>query len=166
LVCGTAKADNKKLGLEFEAWVNGMGPNHFRYHLLNELDCSGYDLLNPHTKLKDAVIEASKSFKATVCDSAIEEYELIEGLECVPNAIAQTIVERLGMKLAEFNKEFLHVFVKPAKEVVKINGYSHRFRAFKNYEKWLKEESTDEYRKQFDLAQQLIGSGKIHRPNN
>lgn len=156
LVCGEAKADNKELGLEFEAWVNGMGPSHFRYHLLNDIDCSGYDLLNVWTEMKDAVIEASKSFRSTVCDYVVEELEQVEGLECVPNTILQTLLDPHKVGIISFNKEFGQTFIKPAKEVVKIDGVLHRFRAYKNYNKWRKEDNTDEYRKQFELAKQLL----------
>jgi hypothetical protein len=64
LVGGYAKADNKSLGLQFEKWVNGMGPNHFRYHLLNDIDASGYDSLDTWSKVKSQVIDASKSYKS------------------------------------------------------------------------------------------------------
>jgi hypothetical protein len=122
LVCGMAKPDNKLLGLEFEAWVNGMGPNFVRYHLLNDIDCSNYDQLDMWTEIKDVVIEASKSFRATVCDYAVEELEQIEGLECVPNAIVQTILDPHRVSIISFMKEFGHIFIIPRKESVKIDG--------------------------------------------
>jgi hypothetical protein len=156
LVCGEAKADNKVLGLEFEAWVNGMGPSHFRYHLLNDIDCSGYDLLDVWTEIKDAVIEASKSYRSTVCDYVIDELSEIEGLECVPNPVLSYLLEKHKVGVISFNKEFGQYFIKPAKETVKIDGQQHRFRAFKNHEKWRKEEGTEEYKKQYDLAMKIL----------
>jgi len=161
LVCGDAKADDKKLGLEFEAWVNGMGPNHFRYHLLNDIDCSNYDLLDVWTEMKDAVIEASKSYKSTVKDYVIEECVQIEGLECIPNTILQALLDVHRVNAISFNKEFGQYFIKPAREMVKVDGYPHRFRAFKNHEKWRKETNSDEYKKQFELAQELLNRSKI-----
>jgi energy-coupling factor transporter ATP-binding protein EcfA2 len=161
LVCGDAKSDDKKLGLEFEAWVNGMGPNHFRYHLLNDIDCSVYDLLDVWTEMKDAVIEASKSYKATVKDYVIEECEQIEGLECIPNVVLQSLLDVHRVNAISFNKEFGQTFVKPAREMVKVDGFPHRFRAFKNHEYWRKEDNTEEYVKQFRLAQKLLASKKF-----
>jgi energy-coupling factor transporter ATP-binding protein EcfA2 len=161
LVVGDAKADDKKLGLEFEAWVNGMGPNHFRYHLLNDIDCSNYDLLNVWTEMKDAVIDASKSYKSTVKDYVIEELEQVEGLECPPNVVVQLLLDAHKVPIISFNKEFGQYFIKPALEKVKIDGFPQRFRAFKNHEKWRNETSTEEYVKQFRLAQKLLNRSKI-----
>ena len=160
LVVGDAKADNKKLGLEFEAWVNGMGPNHFRYHLLNDIDCSNYDLLDVWTEMKDAVIEASKSVRSTVCDYVLEELRQIEGLTCLPNAVLQHLLDPHKIPVISFLKEFRQVFIKPKKEVVKIDGTLYRFSAFSDHEKWANEEGTDEYRKQFKLSQQVLKSSK------
>lgn len=156
LVCGDAKADNKILGLEFEAWVNGMGPNHFRYHLLNDIDCSSYDLLDVWTELKDAVIDASKSRSATVKDYIVEEFDQVEGLECPPNVVTQELLDLHRVNIISFMKEFGQTFIKPAREMVKIDGVLYRFRAYKNHEKWRKETDTEEYRKQFILSQRAL----------
>jgi hypothetical protein len=161
VVCGEARADSKVLGLEFESWVNSTGPNHLRWHLLHEIDCSSYDLLNVWTEMKDQVIEASKSYRSTACDFVLEELEDIDGLECVPNKFLQILVDAHKIPLNEFNKEFGQIFIKPFKDKVKINGTPERFRAFKNHEKWLKEEGTEEYRKQYDLAEQIAKGRKF-----
>ena len=162
LVCGDAKADNKKLGLEFEAWVNGMGPNHFRYHLLNDIDCSTYDLLDVWTEMKDAVIEASKSVKSTVKDMVLEDLRMIPGLTCIANIMLEKVLEDTGYKygIISFMKEFRQTFIKPKKEVIKINGHPYRFSAFDDHDRWRKEENTDEYRKQYDLAERYLMKGE------
>ena len=162
LVVGDAKADNKKLGLEFESWVNGMGPSHFRYHLLNDIDCSTYDLLDVWTEMKDAVIEASKSYKATTKDLVLEDLRMLPGITCIANVFLEKVLENNGYKggIISFIKEFRQTFIKPKKAVIKINGHPYRFNAFDNHEKWLKEEDTDEYRKQFDLAEKYIMKGE------
>jgi len=162
LVVGDAKADNKKLGLEFEAWVNGMGPNHFRYHLLNDIDCSNYDLLDVWTEMKDAVIEASKSVKATTKDLVIEDLRMIPGLTCLPNIMLEKVLESIGYRygIISFLKEFRQTFIKPKKEMIKIGGHPYRFSAFDDHEKWFKEENTDEYRKQYDLAERYLMKGE------
>lgn len=161
LVCGEAKADDKILGLQFEAWVNGTGPQHLRWHLLNEVDCSGYDLLDVWTEMKASVIEASKSYRSTACDFVLEDLADIEGLECIPNKFLQILVDVHKIPLNEFNKEFGQVFIKPAKPIIKINGVAERFRAFKNHEKWMKEEDTEEYRKQYALAEEIMKGRKF-----
>jgi len=160
LVCGEAKSDNKKLGLAFESWIKGVGPNHFRYHLLNEIDCSNYDNLDVDTELKDAVIEASQSYRSTVKDFVMEECAEVPGLECIPNVILQGLLDVHKVNAISFNKEFGQYFIKPKIEVVKIDGVLYRFRAFANHDKWKKCDDTEEYRKQFYLAQKLIRTSK------
>ena len=137
-----------------------MGPSHFRWHLLNEIDASGYDQLDPWTEMKDAVIDASQSYKATVCDYVLEELNQIEGLECVPNAILQILLDPHNYKGISFIKEFAQFFVKPARESLKINGVVYRFRAFKNHDKWRVEDDTEKYKEQFELAKKLINTAK------
>ena len=137
-----------------------MGPNHFRYHLLNDIDCSTYDLLDVWTEMKDAVIEASKSFRSTVCDHVLDDLRQIEGLTCVPNVTLQFLLDAHKVPVISFLKEFRQVFIKPKKETVKIDGAVYRFSAFGDHEKWFKEEDTDEYRKQFKLSQQVLKLSK------
>lgn len=156
VVGGYARADNKALGLKFEQWVNSTGPNHFRYHLLNEIDTSGYDTLDTWTKAKAAVIEASKGYKATVKDYIMEELSTIPELECLPNNVLTILLEPHRVNVISFNKEFGQFFVKPGSEVVWINGVATRFRAFKNTEKWLKETRSELYKEQYELAMKLV----------
>lgn len=156
IVAGYAKSDNKLLGLEFEAWVNGLGPSYFRHFLLNDVDASGYDLLDIKTKLRDNVIEASKSLRATLKDILIEDWSAVEGLECMPNDIAQHFLAPHRITPEQFNKQYGQFFTKPAREAVKIGGVPKRFRAFRNHERWAKEQSTEAYQKQYKLAHDYL----------
>jgi hypothetical protein len=156
VVAGYAKSDDKLLGLEFEAWVNGPGPSYFRHYLLNEVDASGYHLLDPKTKLKDNVIEASKSLRATLKDILIEDWSSVEGLECMPNDIAQHFLAPHRITPEQFNKQYGQYFTKPARESVKINGVPKRFRAFRNHDRWATENNTEAYQKQYKLAHDYL----------
>ncbi len=161
VIGGYSRADDKQLGLEFEHWLNGQGPSFFRHHLLNNVDCSGYDGLDTWTEMRDAVIAASQSYKGTVKDYVIEALEEVEGLEIVPNAILSQLLEPHKVNVISFNKEYGQFFVKPKLEVVKVDGWVQRFRCFKNFDKWRNEQDTAKYRDQFKLAQKLIkSSGK------
>jgi hypothetical protein len=159
LVCGTAKSDDKALGLEFESWIKGTGPNHFRYHLLNDIDCSNYDNIDVNTELKDAVIEASQSYRSTVYDYIMEEIDEIPGLECLPNPILEGMLDKYKVGLISFRKEFAHKIV--ASKVVKINGTAYRFSAFVNQDKWKKCDDNAQYKKQFEIAQKLLKTNKF-----
>jgi hypothetical protein len=159
LVCGYARNDNQRLGLEFERWINeGPGISAFRYHLLNEIDVAGYDTLDLYTHLKDEVIDASKSYKATVRDEVLSELDLIEGLECVPNFLLDHLLERHRMTVTTFNKANAQYFVQPNKEIVSIKGTLTRFRAFKNIEFWRKDEGTNKYVEQYEIAVKYLDS--------
>ena len=156
VIAGYARPDNKLLGLEFEKWVSGPGPNYLRYYLLNEVDASGYDIMSVHTEMRDAVIDASQSYKATVKDYIMEDLDRIEGLECLPNPILENLLAEHDIKVISFMKQFGQYFVKPGKEVIDIGGRSTRFRAFKNIEKWRRETNTEAYREQHKLAEKLL----------
>jgi hypothetical protein len=158
LVGGYGHSDDKRFGLEFERWVNSTGPNHLRYHLLNEVDVSGYDDLDTSSIMKDQVISASKSFRATVKDEILEVFEAIPKLECIPSGLMDHFLEPHRVSTISFMKQFGQFFVKPALERVKITGVTSpvRFRAFKNFQKWEKCTDTDEYRKQYELAIKLV----------
>lgn len=160
VVGGYAVGDNKALGLEFEDWVRGPGPSYFRYHLLHEVDTSGYDTLDTWTEMKEAVVEASKSYRSSVKDIIIDELEQVPGLECVPNIVLEGLLSPHKVNVISFVKEYGQFFVKPAMESVKINGHPYRFRAFANLNKWRNETDSEEYRKQFALAQKLISTAK------
>jgi hypothetical protein len=154
LICGDAKARDKDFGLEFERWTNGLGPNYFRHFLL-EYDATGYHTLDVWTEMREEVINASKSYKATIKDMLIEEFSEIEGLECIPNEVTAARLIPHRVNLISFMKENGQYFVKPAKEMVKIDGVPIRFRAFRNHERWRKELNTEKYREQFELAAKL-----------
>jgi len=156
LVGGYAKADNKARGLEFERWVNGPGPNYWRYYLLHEVDCSGYDDLDTSSKIKEQVIESSKTYKATVKNEILDILEDMPGLECLPNNVLTQLLEPHRVNTICFVKEHAQYFVQPGLKVVKINGMATRFRAFKNLEKWKLEDDAAKYREQYDLAIKLI----------
>ncbi len=161
VIGGYALGDNQRLGLEFERWVNGPGPSYFRYHLLYDIDCSGYEDLDTWTIVKGNVVEASKSFKASVKDLVMAQLEEIDGLECVPNAILSEILKEYNVNAISFNKEHAQTFRKPAIEQVKVNGYPYRFRAFKNYPKWATATDPALYVEQFNLAQKLLRNQKF-----
>jgi hypothetical protein len=159
LVGGYARADDKKLGLEFERWVNGPGPSYFRYHLLNNIDTSGYDDLDVGSAIKSQVVDASKSYRSTVKDYVMDDLDDVPGLECLPNNVLEFLLEPHRVSTNSFNKEFGQYFIKPGIEKVKIEGAPIRFRAFKNLDKWRKETDTAEYRKQYALAISLVKLG-------
>ena len=156
IICGNPKPTNKTLGLQFEAWEKGMGPNHLRYHLLNDISCSDYDLIDVYTEMTEVVVGASRSYRATVKDQILEELVLIPGLECIPNTILEILLEPHDVKPISFNHEFGQEFIMPKLRLIKINGHPERFRAFTNHEKWLNEGDPAEYRKQYTLAEQLL----------
>ena len=159
VIAGYARPDDKLLGLEFEKWINGPGPNYLRYYLLNEVDASAYDIMDVRTELRDAVIDASQSYKATVKDYIMEELEQVEGLECLPNNILEILLKPHGVNTISFMKQFGQYFVKPNLELVKVNGIATRFRAFKNHEKWKVESNSEAYREQYKLAERLVNLG-------
>lgn len=161
VICGYAKRDNQRLGLEFEKWIAGPGPNYFRYHLLNEVDCSNYDWLNNWTEMQDSVIEASQSYRATVKDLVLQELNQVEGLELVPNNVLEILLTPHKVSTIAFNKAYGHYFVKPKLDVVKVDGYPQRFRAFKNQDKWRLETDTEKYRDQYAKASQLVRNKKF-----
>lgn len=159
VVGGYAKPDDKRLGLEFERWLGGPGPSYWRYHLLNDIDCSHYHELNVWTELKDAVIAASQSYRSTVKDYVMDALGLVEDLEIVPNSVLQFLLEPHKVNTISFNKEYGQYFVKPGLEMVKIDGWPHRFRAFKNHAFWKTCTDTEEYKKQFYKAQTILKTG-------
>lgn len=161
VIAGYARPDDKRLGLAFEEWVKGPGPNHFRWHLLNEIDASQYDSMNVWTEYRDAVIEASSSYKSTVKDYILGDLNDIEGLECVPNTVLSEMLKPHGVNVISFMKLYGQYFMKPAREMVKIDGWPHRFRAFKNADRWRMEDNADAYHEQFKLAQKLISGKKF-----
>lgn len=162
VIAGYAKPDNKRLGLEFEKWVTGPGPNYFRYYLLNEVDCSEYDTMSVWTEAREAVIEASQSFRATVKDEILELIEdIVPNLECIPNNILSILLEPYKINTISFNKEFGQYFVKPKLEIINCNGVSTRFRAFKNLDYWRNHTHTADYRAQYEMAEKLIHKSKF-----
>jgi hypothetical protein len=161
IISGWGHRLDPQLGLEFYEWVNGPGPSYLRYHLLYEVSAQEYAKMGSLTESRTDVIEASKSYKSSVMDLILDELSIIEGLECVPNYILESLLEKYKVNTISFNKEFGHVFIKPSKEVVKIDGTPQRFRAFKNHEKWRKEASIEEYRIQAKLADQLLKMRKF-----
>jgi hypothetical protein len=156
VIGGYAKQDNKKLGLEFEKWVRSTGPNYFRYHLLNEIDASGYDALDVHTEMRKSVIDASQSYRDTVKDYIMEELEQMPDLECVPNGLLESLLRPYDVKVISFNKVYGQYFIRPALEVVKIEGATVRFRAFKNLDRWKGEVDPVAYRLQYELANEFV----------
>lgn len=159
IICGDAKKDDKDLGLAFEAAVrDGMLPNHLRYHLLYEIDCGDYDRIDVRTEMTDEVVNASKSYRSTVNDLVQGELaeEALPEMELVTNDLLSSLVLKHDVKLIPFVKEFSRFYQVPMKEVVKLNGRSIKFRAFRNFEKWSKEASTEEYRKQFVLIEAFM----------
>lgn len=160
IISGWGQRMDAKLGAAFFDWIRGPGPSYLRHHLLYEVSALEYDDMGSNTESRDKVIEASKSYKSSVMDLILEELAIIEGLECIPNPVLEEMLAKYRVNLISFNKEFAHEFVKPAKEVVKIDGTSVRFRAFKNHERWLHEVDMEQYRIQFKLALKLIGAKK------
>lgn len=158
---GAKTLAGSKLLSDFVEWINGPGPGILRYHLLHDVDTSEYATMSSATESKEEVIEASETYRETVCDLIIQELEQIEGLECVPNKILETLLQKYQVNTISFNKEFGMVFVKPAKEQVKINGYPERFRAFKNQDAWRKEQDAEAYRIQYELATKLVTGKKF-----
>jgi hypothetical protein len=72
-----------------------------------------------------------------------------------------SLLDAYKVNLISFNKEFAQFFIKPAKEVVKIDGHPTKFRAFKNHEKWRVEADLEQYRIQYRLAEQLVKNRKF-----
>lgn len=161
VIGGYAVGDDQRLGLEFEEWVKGPGPNYFRYHLLNDIDASGYDKLDTWTELKEAVIEASKTYRSSVRDLVQEQLMEIPGLECVPNVVLEHLLQPHKVNVISFIKEYGQYFTKPAREMVKINGHPYRFRAFLNHKRWRTEDSVAAYQEQFELSQRLVAREKF-----
>lgn len=160
IISGWGHRLDPKLGAAFYEWVRGPGPNYLRHHLLYDVSALEYESMTSMTESRDAVIEASKSYKSSVMDLILEEVSHIDGLEVLPNQVLAALLDQYNVSIIAFNKEFAHQFIKPAKEVVKIDGNMVRFRAFKNHEKWLYEVSMEEYRTQYKLAMQLISNKK------
>lgn len=156
VIGGYGVADNKVMGLDLERETEGTLPNRLRYHLLNEIDASGYDLLDINTEMRDRVIDASKSYRGTVKDLILADLDEVEGLEIIPSHYLQMMLEEHKVSVISFVKENMQFFTQPAKDKVKIDGVPVRFRAFKNHHKWAKEEGTDEYRKQYKLADSIV----------
>jgi hypothetical protein len=160
VISGYAKADDKELGLAFEEAVkSGMLPNYLRYYLLYEVDCSDYDRIDVRTEMTDEVINASKSYKSTVKDEVLED--LIDRappeMELVTNDLLSQEIAKYDVKLISFVKEFSRDFPPTFKTVVNVGAKSVKFRSFRNHEKWAKEGSTEEYRKQFVLIEKMLG---------
>jgi hypothetical protein len=161
VVGGYAKGDDQRLGLEFEKWVRGPGPNYLRYHLLNDISTVEYETLNVATEMQAEVISASKSKYEYIADLIIEHLEEIDGLECVPNPILVPIIEQYNVDPIHFLRAVPNIFVKPRRDNVDINGKSTKFKAFKNHERWKNEVNSDEYRKQSLLAAKLTPDRKF-----
>lgn len=157
VIGGYAKPDDRRLGLEFENWVNGPGPSYFRHHLLNDIDPSEYDTMSTFTEMRDAIIEASKSYRSTIKDMILEELEQeAPDLSCLPNPVLATLLEPHKINVLQFNKQYGQYFIKPRLEMVKIDGVVVRFRAFKDHEYWKNCATTEEYRKQYELAMKFM----------
>jgi hypothetical protein len=157
VIAGYARPDDRRLGLEFEKWVNGPGPSYFRYHLLNEVDCSEYDTLTTFTEMRDTIIDASKSYRATIKDEIIQDLEAdCPELACIPNEVLSVLLEPHKVNVISFMKQYGQYFIKPGSEVVKVGGKPTRFRAFKDHEYWKRCTNGEEYRKQYDLAMKYM----------
>ena len=161
IVAGYAKRDNQRLGLEFERWTDGPGPQYLRHHLLYEVDCSPYTTMGAWTELREEVINASKSYRMSVKDEIMYQIESIPGLECIPSGILEHLLAPHKVSTISFIKSNAQHFVKPMIEKIKINGVPVRFRAALNHDKWKQEDDSEAYRKQFDLAQKLISTQKF-----
>lgn len=161
IISGWGKRMPAKLGADFHDWVNGPGPSYLRHHFLYEVSALEYEAMGSFTESREAVIEASKSYKMSVKDLIEEELSMVEGLECVPNSMLNSLLDAYKVNLISFNKEFAQFFIKPAKEVVKIDGHPTKFRAFKNHEKWRVEADLEQYRIQYRLAEQLVKNRKF-----
>jgi hypothetical protein len=161
VIGGYAVSDNQRLGLEFERWINGPGPSYFRYHLLNDIDASGYDDLDTWTSIKAEVVYASKTYSGTVKDEVLATLNEIDGLELIYGGAIEHLLEPFNIKYANFVKSNAQYFVQPACEVVKIDGTLIRFRAFRNVNKWRNEKDTEKYRAQFKLAEKLLTKPKF-----
>jgi hypothetical protein len=162
VVGGYAKGDDQRLGLEFEKWVRGPGPNYFRYHLLNDVSTVEYETLPVETEMQAEVINASKSNYEYKADLIIEHLSEIDGLECVPTATLMSAIEEYHSgDPVLFLRNTAHIFIIPRRINVDINGKSTRFRAFRNTEFW-KNEAVDVslYRKQALLAAKLTPGKK------
>ena len=160
IIGGYGQPDDKALGLEVERLTGEVGSpglltNFLRYHLLNEVDASGYDTMDVWTEMRDQVIDASKSYKSSVKDILIDDLSEMPGLEIAPNELLSAMLDPFNVNVISFTKENAQYFTKPAKEVVKINGHPTRFRCFKNHEKWSREVDTAKYREQHDMAMKL-----------
>jgi hypothetical protein len=164
VVGGYAVGDNQRLGLEFENWIRGPGPSAFRYHLLNDIDASLYDTLDTWTSVKAEVEEASKSFRGTIKDEILAHLNEIEGLELIANEALAQLLDPYDVNTISFVKSNMQYFVKPALEVIKINGKPMRFRAFRNASKWRTERDVEKYREQFELGLKLFKKDK-YAPN-
>jgi Domain of unknown function (DUF3854)/Family of unknown function (DUF5906) len=156
IIGGYGVADNKVMGLELERQTSGLLPNYLRYHLINEIDASGYDMLDINTEMRDRVIDASKSYKATVKDLIVEQLEEVPELECPHNEIYNFLLEPHKVNFIAFRKENAQYFTSPGKAVVKVNGMTTKFTAFKNHQKWAHEMDTAKYREQYELGIKLM----------
>jgi energy-coupling factor transporter ATP-binding protein EcfA2 len=161
IIGGYGRADNKSLGLEVERLTGEVGspgilPSFLRYHLLNEVDSSGYDMMEVWTEMRDQVIDASKSYKSSVKDLILEVLDEMPELECAPSSLFSILLEPHNVNVISFMKENGQYFVQPGVPKVKINGVPIRFRAFKNLDKWRNETDTEAYRAQFQLMERFV----------
>ena len=161
VVAGYARRDDQRLGLEFERWVDGPGPQNLRYHLLYEVDCSTYDTMGVWTELREAVINASKDYKQTVKDEIIFMIQNVPGLECLPNSTLEYLLESHKTNTISFIKANAQHFIKPLRESVKIDGQVVRFRAALNHDYWKTCDDRDKYVEQYNLAAKLLSGKKF-----
>jgi hypothetical protein len=80
IISGWGKRMPAKLGADFHDWVNGPGPSYLRHHFLYEVSALEYEAMGSFTESREAVIEASKSYKMSVKDLIEEELRMVEGL--------------------------------------------------------------------------------------
>lgn len=160
LIAGWGRKHNELLGIQFEKWVlpeyGGMGPNYLRHHLLYDIDASSYDTLDVTTKLKTGVIEASKTYRETICDLVKEQLSEMEGFELAHNALIEEVLRPHDVRLESFNKQFAMEFIPPCRPIISVGGNKIRFRAFRNHEKWRSETNTEEYLKQYAMSEAVL----------
>jgi len=158
VIAGYSRPDDKRLGLEFEKWIDGPGPAYFRYHLLNEIDITEYDTMTTWTEMREAVIEASKSKMRTICDQIMDELNEVDGLECLPNVVLNELLRPYNVDVNWFNKRNGERFRKPKRENIRISGTLYRFRVFKNHDLWSQNDRAEDYHKQYEIATKYLSS--------
>jgi hypothetical protein len=111
--------------------------------------------------VKAEVEEASKSFRGTIKDEILAHLNEIEGLELIANEALAQLLDPYDVNTISFVKSNMQYFVKPALELIKINGKPMRFRAFRNASKWRTERDAEKYREQFELGEKLLRNKKF-----